>query len=63
MSEIPYQPPQLAKTNGIEICYDSFGSPHDEPMVLIMGLAAQMARCPKDGTLAAAGTKLPLLRP
>ena len=42
MSEVPYQPPQLAKANGIEICYDIFGSPQDEPMVLIMGLAAQM---------------------
>ena len=42
MSHIPYQPPQLAKTNGIEICHDIFGSPQDEPIVLIMGLAAQM---------------------
>jgi pimeloyl-ACP methyl ester carboxylesterase len=42
LSEVPYQPPQLAKANGIEICYDIFGSPQNEPMVLIMGLAAQM---------------------
>jgi len=31
-----------AKANGIEIEYDTFGSPDDAPLLLIMGLGAQM---------------------
>jgi pimeloyl-ACP methyl ester carboxylesterase len=31
-----------AKSNGIELCYDTFGDPKAPPLVLIMGLAAQM---------------------
>jgi pimeloyl-ACP methyl ester carboxylesterase len=31
-----------AKSNGIELCYDTFGDPRAPPIVLIMGLAAQM---------------------
>jgi pimeloyl-ACP methyl ester carboxylesterase len=31
-----------AKTNGIELCYDTFGDPRSPPLLLIMGLAAQM---------------------
>ncbi len=42
MTDVLYQPPQLAKSNGIEICYDVFGSPDAEPLFLIMGLSAQM---------------------
>lgn len=42
MTDVPYQPPQLAKANGIEICYDIFGSADAEPLFLIMGLSAQM---------------------
>jgi pimeloyl-ACP methyl ester carboxylesterase len=42
LTTVPYSPPQLAKTNGIEICYDVFGSPDAEPLLLIMGLSAQM---------------------
>jgi pimeloyl-ACP methyl ester carboxylesterase len=30
------------KTNGIELCYDTFGDPSARPILLIMGLAAQM---------------------
>ena len=37
-----YQPPQIVHTNGIDICYDIFGDPGAEPMVMIMGLGAQM---------------------
>src|ERR1700712_3653762 len=40
--QIPYEPPQLARANGIEICYDIFGYSDAEPMVMIMGLGAQM---------------------
>jgi pimeloyl-ACP methyl ester carboxylesterase len=38
----PHVPAAHAKANGIELCYDSFGDPSAPPLVLIMGLAAQM---------------------
>ncbi len=31
-----------ARVNGLELEYDSFGSPEDPPLVLVMGLGAQM---------------------
>jgi pimeloyl-ACP methyl ester carboxylesterase len=34
--------PAFAAANGIRLCYETFGDPGDPPMVLIMGLAAQM---------------------
>jgi len=37
-----HQPPQLARANGIDICYEIFGDPIAEPLLLIMGLGAQM---------------------
>ena len=37
-----HQPPQIAHANGIELCYEIFGEATAEPMVLIMGLGAQM---------------------
>jgi pimeloyl-ACP methyl ester carboxylesterase len=37
-----HSPPAFAKANGIELCYDTFGDPAAPPLVLIMGLAAQM---------------------
>ena len=39
---LAHQPPQMAKTNGIELCYETFGVPDAEPLILIMGLGAQM---------------------
>ena len=42
MAALAHQPPQMAKANGIELCYEIFGAPDAEPLVLIMGLAAQM---------------------
>ena len=42
MIEVPHQPPQMTRANGIELCYEIFGSPDAEPLVLIMGLGAQM---------------------
>jgi pimeloyl-ACP methyl ester carboxylesterase len=35
-------PEQFARSNGIELCYESFGEPDADPMLLIMGLGAQM---------------------
>ena len=34
--------PALVRANGIELCHDTFGDPAAPPLVLIMGLAAQM---------------------
>src|SRR5262245_1437177 len=34
--------PQFASANGIRLCYDSFGDAAAPPLLLIMGLAAQM---------------------
>jgi pimeloyl-ACP methyl ester carboxylesterase len=42
VSAATYQPPQLARANGIDLCYDIFGDAGAEPMMLIMGLGAQM---------------------
>jgi pimeloyl-ACP methyl ester carboxylesterase len=39
-----HQPPQLAQANGIELCYEIFGAPDAEPLILIMGLGAQMVQ-------------------
>ncbi|HET6832858.1 MAG TPA: alpha/beta hydrolase [Acidimicrobiales bacterium] len=37
MSELP-----IAKTNGIEICYDTTGDPSDPTVLLVMGLGGQL---------------------
>src|SRR3984957_16460419 len=37
-----HQPPQMARANGLELCYEIFGDPAAEPLILIMGLGAQM---------------------
>jgi pimeloyl-ACP methyl ester carboxylesterase len=42
VNSVAHQPPQLAHANGIDICYDIFGDAEAEPMLLIMGLGAQM---------------------
>ena len=42
MNVLAHQPPQIAHANGIEICYEVFGDAGSEPMLLIMGLGAQM---------------------
>jgi pimeloyl-ACP methyl ester carboxylesterase len=42
VSVLAHQPPQIARANGIEICYEVFGDAGSEPMLLIMGLGAQM---------------------
>jgi pimeloyl-ACP methyl ester carboxylesterase len=39
---VAHQPPRTARANGIDICYEIFGEPDAEPMMLIMGLGAQM---------------------
>ncbi|MEU3622745.1 alpha/beta hydrolase [Amycolatopsis coloradensis] len=35
-------PETIAAVNGIELCHETFGSPEDRPLLMIMGLASQM---------------------
>jgi pimeloyl-ACP methyl ester carboxylesterase len=42
VSPTPHQQQKIARANGIDICYEIFGEPTAEPMLLIMGLGAQM---------------------
>jgi pimeloyl-ACP methyl ester carboxylesterase len=42
VNALAHQPPQIARANAIDICYEIFGDPNAEPMLLIMGLGAQM---------------------
>ena len=42
MPSTDHQPPQIAHVNGIDICYEIFGDANADPLVLIMGLGAQM---------------------
>jgi pimeloyl-ACP methyl ester carboxylesterase len=37
-----HQPPKIARANGIDLCYEIFGDPGAEPLLLIMGLGGQM---------------------
>ena len=48
MNPPAHQPPQLARSNGIELCYEIFGDAEAEPMLLIMGLGAQMIQWDDD---------------
>jgi len=42
VSTFAHQPPQTTRANGIDICYEIFGDAKADPMLLIMGLGAQM---------------------
>jgi pimeloyl-ACP methyl ester carboxylesterase len=44
VSQIPYSGEKTAKVGTVEIAYDTFGNPSSPPMLLIMGLGAQMIR-------------------
>ncbi|MEA2831281.1 MAG: hypothetical protein QOF22_2029 [Bradyrhizobium sp.] len=48
MSVSTHQPPQIAHANGIELCYEIFGEANAEPLLLIMGLGAQMIQWDDD---------------
>ena len=43
MNPSAHRPPQIARANGIDLCYEIFGDPAAEPMILIMGLGACVA--------------------
>ena len=41
--EVPVSPELFAPvSSGMTLCYQTFGDPDDEPMLLVMGLASQM---------------------
>ena len=42
MNPQAHQPPQIIRANGIDICHEIFGDAAAEPLLLIMGLGAQM---------------------
>ena len=42
MSQVQHSEPTIAKVNNIEIVFDTFGDPNKSPILLIMGLGAQM---------------------
>ena len=42
MSQVQHSEPTIAKVNDIEIVFDTFGDPNKYPILLIMGLGAQM---------------------
>ncbi|MHA2405184.1 MAG: alpha/beta fold hydrolase [Candidatus Hermodarchaeia archaeon] len=44
MGKVVQSKETLVKANEIELCYDTFGESTDPPMLLIMGLGAQMIR-------------------
>jgi pimeloyl-ACP methyl ester carboxylesterase len=48
VTSLPHQPPRIARANGIDICYEIFGDASAEPILLIMGLGAQMIEWQED---------------
>ena len=42
MPAVAHTAPAFVRANGIDLCYDSFGDAHAPPLLLIMGLGAQM---------------------
>jgi len=42
LSSLAHQPPRTVNANGVDLCYEIFGAADAEPMLLIMGLGAQM---------------------
>jgi len=57
-----HQPPQIARANGIELCYEVFGDPSAEPMILIMGLGSQMIQWDDDFCRQLAGRGFRVIR-
>jgi pimeloyl-ACP methyl ester carboxylesterase len=44
MKSVPKSKETIVKVNGVELAYDTFGNPSDPPLLLVMGLGAQMIR-------------------
>ena len=52
----------IAPSNGIELCYETFGDPDDPTMLLLMGLGSQMIAWPDDFCAALAGRGYQVVR-
>ena len=57
-----HQPPQIVRANGIDLCYEIFGDADAEPMLLIMGLGAQMIHWEDDFCRQLAGRGFRVIR-
>jgi pimeloyl-ACP methyl ester carboxylesterase len=57
-----HQPPQIVRANGIDICYEIFGDADAEPMLMIMGLGAQMIHWEEDFCRQLAGRGFRVIR-
>jgi pimeloyl-ACP methyl ester carboxylesterase len=44
MENVAQSKEAIVKVNGVELAYDTFGNPSDHPLLLVMGLGAQMIR-------------------
>ncbi len=62
MPSVQHTAPALARANGIELCYDSFGDANAPPMLLIMGLASQMIAWDDEFCAALAGRGYRVIR-
>ncbi len=48
MTDLRPSPPAVVPANGIELCHQTFGNPADPPLLLVMGLGAQMILWPEE---------------
>ena len=62
MNVSAHQPPQIARANGIDLCYEIFGDASAEPILLIMGLGAQMIHWDDDFCRQLAGRGFRVIR-
>ena len=62
MNSLAHQPPQIVRANGIDLCYEIFGDADAEPMLLIMGLGAQMIHWDDDFCRQLAGRGFRVIR-
>src|ERR1700712_4303266 len=62
VNALAHQPPQIAHANGIDLCYEIFGDPAAEPLLLIMGLGAQMIHWDDDFCRQLAGRGFRVIR-
>ncbi len=62
MDSPAHQPAQIVRANGIDICYEIFGEADAEPMLMIMGLGAQMIHWEDDFCRQLAGRGFRVIR-
>jgi pimeloyl-ACP methyl ester carboxylesterase len=62
VNSLAHQPPRIAHANRIELCYEIFGDAGAEPMLLIMGLGAQMIQWDDDFCRQLAGRGFRVIR-